>query len=618
MNRNQRRAAQKAQEQHSQLENLFLLSGQHLQAGNYDEAIVGYKRVLRHAPENAASYHNLGVSLESLGQYVEAIAAYKNSLKYDSASFESCSNLGALLHRLHESDKAILMLEKAIEINPDFADAHHNMGCTLSALGRLEEAIQSHRKALACRPDFPMAKFELCGLRRVICDWPGLEMENANCLQEIYEQSIKTSPFRILPMSGDPLQLLKHNRLYASDQKVAEASVYHEYPSLGLGGPDIDGDDRKIRIGYLSSDFNQHAVSVLIVELLERHDRDRFEIFGFCYSKDDGSETRTRVVSAFDKFIPVLGMSDHQAARCIRDEGIDILIDLKGYTRDARSRILAHRPAPIQVNFLGYPSTMGADFIDYIIGDPQVTPMRHQPNYDEAIVQLSRCYMPNDTTRKIAEQTPTKKAHGLPEEGFVFCAFNNSYKITEALFSVWMGLLKQVEGSVLWLFEANHLCKANLQREAVAFGMDPSRLVFAPKTPKLEDHLARYRLADLFLDATPYNAHTTASDALWAGLPVLSCAGETFASRVAGSLLHAIELPELAVNTLEEYEAMALKLAKDASLLEELRCRLENNRLSTALYDIEGYTLDIESAFLQMVKTHRDGLSPSSFCVADL
>ncbi|MFK5977673.1 MAG: tetratricopeptide repeat protein [Rhizobiaceae bacterium] len=613
MNRKQRRATQKAQEQYSQMESLFMFSGQYLHAGNYEEAIAGYRRILRHVPDNAASHHNLGVSYESLGQYAEAIMAYKNSYKYDPASFESCSNLGGLLHKLHQSDKAILMLEKAIEINPGFADAHHNLGCTLSSLGRLEEAIQSHRKALACQPDFPITKFELCGLRRMICDWPGLETENAACLQEIYDRSIKVSPFRMLPMSSNPLQQLRFNRLYAGDQKVADASIYHDYPLL-----DLDRDDRKVRIGYLSSDFNQHAVSVLIAELLERHDRDRFEIFGFCYSKDDGSETRARVVSAFDKFVPVLGMSDYEAANCIREEAIDILVDLKGYTRDARTRILAHHPAPIQVNFLGYPSTMGADFIDYIIGDPQVTPMHHQPHYDEAIVQLSQCYMPNDTKRKISQQTQSRKAHGLPEEGFVFCSFNNSYKITEELFSIWMGLLKQLEGSVLWLFEANPLCKANLQREALALGIGPERLVFAPKLPKLEDHLARYRLADLFLDSTPYNAHTTASDALWSGLPVLSCAGDTFASRVAGSLLCAIELPELAVNSLEEYEAMALKLAKDASLLKELRRRLEANRLSTPLFDIVSYTQDIEAAYLEMVRIHREGLAPSAFSVGDI
>ena len=613
MNRPQRRLDQKAQEQHAHLESLFVLSGQHLQAGNYEEAIAGYKRVLRHAPDNAASYHNLGVSYESLGQQSEAVAAYNNSLKYDPASFESCTNLGGLLIKLHQSDKAISWLERAIKINPNFADAHHNMGCTLSAHGRLEEAIQCHRKALACQPDFWMAKFELCGLRRMACDWPGLETDSAECLQVLYERSIRVAPFQILPLTGDPLHQLRHNRLHARDLKAEKALIYHDYPLL-----EVDRDDRKIRIGYLSSDFNQHPVSALISELLERHDRDRFEIFGFCYSKGDGSEARARVISAFDKYIPIVEMNDSQSAECIRDEGIDILIDLKGYTSDARTRILAHHPAPIQVNFLGYPATMGSDFIDYIIGDRHVTPMDHQSHFDEAIVQLPHCYMPSDTKRKIAEQMPTRKAHGLPEEGFVFCSFNNAYKITEEIFSIWMGLLKQVEGSVLWLFEANKLCKANLQREAITCGIDPRRLVFAPKLPEVEDHFARYRLADLFLDSTPYNAHTTANDALWAGLPVLSCAGESFASRVARSLLHAIELPELAVNTLEEYEAMALKLANDAPLLEALRSRLEANRLSTPLFDIETYARDIESAFLQMVKIYRDEQSPSSFSVGDL
>ena len=610
MNRKQRRAAQKAQGNQAQLANLFALCGQKMQAGNYEEAIAGYKRILRHVPDNAASYHNLGVSQESLGQHEEAIEAYKNALKYDPACVEACSNLGGLLHRLHQSDKALALLEQAIKIDPEFADAHHNLGCTLNALGRLEEAISAHRKALACQPDFLISKFELCGLRRTICDWSGLEAENAACLQAIYERSIKISPFQILPMTGDPVQQLRHNRLFAADQKVAETSIFSDYPAF-----DEAGKERPVRIGYLSSDFNQHAVSVLIAELLERHDRSQFEIFGYCYSKDDGSDTRARVVSAFDQYVPVLQMSDYQAAKRIHQDGIDILVDLKGYTRDARSRILTHRPAPVQVNYLGYPSTMGADFIDYIIGDAVVTPMEHQPHYDEAIVQLPQCYMPNDTKRKIADEMPTRQAHGLPETGFVFCSFNNAYKITEEMFSVWMRLLDQVEGSVLWLFEANQMCKENLRREALAFGVDPSRLIFAPKLLKLEDHLARYRLADLFLDSSPYNAHTTASDALWAGLPVLSCAGQTFASRVASSLLHAIKIPELSTNTIEDYEKVALNLATDAAKLAELRNRLVQNRHSAPLFDIESYTRGIELAFLQMVRNRRETGIPSPFAV---
>ena len=610
MNRKQRRAAQKAQGNQAQLANLFALCGQKMQAGNYEEAIAGYKRILRHVPDNAASYHNLGVSQESLGQHEEAIEAYKNALKYDPACVEACSNLGGLLHRLHQSDKALALLEQAIRIDPEFADAHHNLGCTLNALGRLEEAISAHRKALACQPDFLISKFELCGLRRTICDWSGLEAENAACLQAIYERSIKISPFQILPMTGDPVQQLRHNRLFAADQKVAETSIFSDYPAF-----DEAGKERPVRIGYLSSDFNQHAVSVLIAELLERHDRSKFEIFGYCYSKDDGSETRARVVSAFDQYVPVLQMSDYQAAKRIHQDGIDILVDLKGYTRDARSRILTHRPAPVQVNYLGYPSTMGADFIDYIIGDAVVTPMEHQPHYDEAIVQLPQCYMPNDTKRKIADEMPTRQAHGLPETGFVFCSFNNAYKITEEMFSVWMRLLDQVEGSVLWLFEANQMCKENLRREALAFGVDPSRLIFAPKLLKLEDHLARYRLADLFLDSSPYNAHTTASDALWAGLPVLSCAGQTFASKVASSLLHAIKIPELSTNTIEDYEKVALNLATDAAKLAELRNRLVQNRHSAPLFDIESYTRGIELAFLQMVRNRRETGIPSPFAV---
>jgi hypothetical protein len=446
-------------------------------------------------------------------------------------------------------------------------------------------------------------------MRRHACDWRGLDQEEADCLDDIRRRAVLVSPFPVLATRAGPAEQLVHARIWARALAVAGSKVFSQYPAA------VEG--RRIRVGYLSCDFYRHATAALISELIERHDRNRFEIVAYCFSPDDGSDMRKRLRAAFDRVVDIRSLTHAEAARRIHDDQVDILVDLKGYTRDSRMEILAHRPAPIQVNYLGYPGSMGADFIDYIIADPFVAPMECQPHYDEKIVHLPDCYQPNDRQREIAEHTPTRAEAGLPEQAFVFCAFNNAYKITEKMFGIWMRLLDQVPGSVLWLLEANDLCKGNLRREAAVRGIDPSRLVFAPKVP-MESHLARQRLADLFLDALPYNAHTTASDALWAGLPVVTCAGETFAGRVAGSLLHAVGLPELVTRTLSDYEALALRLAQQPEQLAAVREKLKHNRLSTPLFDAERYTHNLETAYAHMVRLRAAGRQPEAFAVPDL
>jgi protein O-GlcNAc transferase len=351
-----------------------------------------------------------------------------------------------------------------------------------------------------------------------------------------------------------------------------------------------------------------------MAELFERHDKSKFEIIAYSHAPDDRSELSRRLRYAFDGFIDIRAMTDAEASSRIKADKIDILVDLKGYTKGARTGITARRPAPIQVSFVGFPGTMGADFIDYIIADPIVLPFDQQPNYSERIVHLPHSYQPNDTKRLIANITPTRAECGLPESGFVFCSFNNSYKITPAFFDIWMRLLNAVPGAVLWLLDANGLVKDNLRREAAARGVDPGRLHFAPRIPSPE-HLAHHRLADLFLDTLPYNAHTTASDALWAGLPVLTCAGETFAGRVAASLLHAAGLPELVTDTLAGYEAMGLRLAREPELLQSLRHRLLGNRHSAPVFDIARYTLAYEAALTHMWDTFMRGHDPQGFAI---
>jgi protein O-GlcNAc transferase len=329
---------------------------------------------------------------------------------------------------------------------------------------------------------------------------------------------------------------------------------------------------------------------------------------------DDESEIRQRIVSAFDQFYDVRTKSDEEVAKLLHELRVDIAIDLQGYTQDSRPGVLAYRPAPIQANYLGFPGTMGAEFLDYVIADRMVVPFEQQPFYTEKIVHLPDCYQVNDSKKNIAERTPTRQETGLPEKGFVFCCFNNNWKITPDVFSIWMRLLHAIEGSVLWLLGDNKNAEQNLRKQAQARGIDPSRLVFAGLLP-LDEHLARHRQADLFLDTLPYNAHTTASDALWTGLPLVTRLGESFAGRVAASLLNAIGLPELVTYSIEDYEALALRLAKDSSLLEEYRNRLAANRLAHPLFDTDRFRRHIEAAYTTMWETWQRGEAPKSFSV---
>jgi predicted O-linked N-acetylglucosamine transferase (SPINDLY family) len=370
----------------------------------------------------------------------------------------------------------------------------------------------------------------------------------------------------------------------------------------------------RIRLAYLSADFRHHATAYLVAELFELHDRDRFEVIGISFGADDRSEVRARLVRAFDRFHDVSSTSDREVASLMQELEVDIAVDLKGHTEGARLPILAARPAPLQVSYLGYPSTMGADFIDYVVADQVVLPLDQQPFYPEKIVHLPECYQVNDSKRRIASRIPARRELGLPEDAFVFCCFNNNWKINAAMFDIWMRLLRAVDGSVLWLFRSNDLATANLRAEAKARGIDPARLVFAPFLD-LPDHLARLKRADLFLDTLPCNAHTTASDSLWAGLPVLTCVGHTFAGRVAASLLNCVGLPELVTNDLDEYEALALRLARDPPLLQSIRRRLEQNRLSAPLFDTDRFRRHIEAAYTTMWEMHRRGESPRSFRV---
>ena len=451
-----------------------------------------------------------------------------------------------------------------------------------------------YEQALILQPDNPKRLAELVHYIYHACAWDKIGGHERRLLDMVRQRREGISPFALLGMNST-----------AQEQLICAESFSHYNPVPFTHSSRSPND--KIKIGYLSCDLHNHATAHLMVELFERHDRSRFNITAYSYGPDDGSVVRDRVVKSFDNFIEVGELSDKAAAQKIYDENIDILVDLKGgYTTGARIGIPALRPAPIQVNYLGYPGTMGVNFIDYIIADKFIIPEDQQRFYSEKVVYLPDCYQPNDTQRQIADVVPMRKDCHLPEHGFVFCCFNATYKITPLVFGVWMRLLQKVPDSVLWLLEANQSVKGNLQHEAEKRGVDPKRIIFAPKISPPQ-HLARHSLADLFLDTLPVNAHTTASDAIWAGLPLLTCVGSTFAGRVAGSLLKAANLPELIAYSLENYEAIALNLAQNKSLLAGLREKIKQTRLQMPLFNIDGFVRNIENLYESMWQSRQSG-----------
>lgn len=560
------------------------------ETGQNEEAIACYRQVLRLQPGYPAAARHLGWLLQESGRTEEAIASYREALRHDPTDAIALYNLGNALRDAGRFEEAVSSYRESLRLAPEDADVHNNLGNALRELGRIEDAIACYRTAVTIDPDMHHAWAHLLHQCQHACEWRDLDVLAAKVrglVRDVPEAQI--SPFALLAVPGTTP---------SEQRRCAEnwvAGQYGKYKPLFS----FSREPRpKIRLGYLSADFHEHATAYLMAEVFELHDASRFEVSAYSYGPDDGSAMRSRLRQAFQRFEDIRSLTAEQAAKMIHADGIDILIDLKGYTAHTRSNILALRPAPLQVNYLGYPGTMGAGFVDYLIGDAVVTPPEQAGEYIEKLALMPHAYQPNDRKRPVAA-TPSRSECGLPEQAFVFCGFNQTFKILPAVFEVWMRLLRDVPGSVLWLLQGNPLAEKNLRREAEARGVGASRLIFAQRLP-LAQHLARQKLADLLLDTLPYNAHTTASDALWAGVPVVTCMGETFAARVAASLLTAVGLPELVTHTLEDYAALALRLALDPQQLRQVKALLEMNRAQAALFDTEMFTKDIEALYERM------------------
>jgi predicted O-linked N-acetylglucosamine transferase (SPINDLY family) len=568
-----------------------------------DEALAEYDKALSLAPDNAALHANRGSVLRALWRFEEALQACDRAIALAPNDADGHHRRGTCLGELDRFEEALAAFDTALAIVPGHVLSRFNRGHVLFRLKRYEEALAAYWAILTAEPGSSEALGQVVHMAALICNWAATGELTDQLRASIDSGSFAGDGFAVLSMFDDPLVQRK-----AAEGRSAQVGSWRA-PARS----NITCSKGRLRIGYLSADFKMHAVAFLISGLIEAHDRSFCDVYGFSASADDGSPPRKRLEAAFDAWVDVGKLPDDALCREIRNAEIDILVDLGGYTKDSRFSALVGRPAPIQISYLGYPGSLGAPFIDYIIADEFVIPRDIAQYYTEKVVYLPDCFQANDGKRFIAPAVPSRTQCGLPEQGFVFCAFHSSYKLNPQVFDIWMRLLEAVPGSVIWLV-AETAARGNLHAAAQERRVDPARLVFA-ETAKYPDHLARQKLADLFIDAWPYNGGTSVSDALWVGLPVLTFAGRSYAARMAGSLLQAGGLPELITYSPEEYEALALRLATDPELLRGVRRKLAANIGTAPLFDTDRFRKHIEAAYRQMWDRHQRGEPPIGFTV---
>ena len=574
--------------------------------GKLDEAIEAYNKALSLKPDYAEAYNNVGNALQYQGKLRVAIEAYEKALSLKPDYSNAYNNMGTAIKSQGKLDEAIASYNKALSLQPDYAEAYNNMGNALRDLGKPDEAILSYKKALSLKPDYSEARAQKIFQQARICSWSAMN-EDWPYVSQLGVIRNNVPPFTMLSIEDAPDRHLLRSKLFSTET----------FPNHAFAFPKKTvHKSNRLRIGYFSADFREHPVAYLIAKVLDLHDRDQFEIFGYSLHGSEKSEMRQRLSKSFSSFVDAQNMSHKDVALKARKDGIDIAIDLNGYTVNARPRIFVYRAAPIQINYLGYPGSMGAEFIDYIIADRNLIPDDFQKFYCEKPIYLPNHYQAQNDELEIANETPTRSSLELPEHGFVFCAINNSYKITAREFDIWMRLLQKVDGSVLWLLKSNKCAKENLVNEAVARGIAPERLVFAKKVSH-EKYLAQFRQADLYLDTFNYNAGATASNALWAGLPLLTMQGKSYTARMASSLLHSIRLPELITKSELEYETLALRLAQNPELLAALKQKLAINRTTKPLFNTEVFTRHLEDGYQQVYQRYLDGKKPDTITVLE-
>ena len=571
-----------------------------MKLGRAQEALAAFDRALALRPDAIAVLANRAAVLVELDRLDEALKIFGEVLSRDPAFAPAYFNLGNALLGVKRNEEALAAFDAAIALRPDWGEARYNRTAALDELNRDDECLAECERALALDPNLSLACMRRFFTKAKHCDWHDREAEITD-LKRFCEEGYLAAPFALLAAFDDPALHLKAARVAAGPERPRTSS-FAARPH-----------DR-LKLAYLSPDFHEHPVAHQIVELLERHDRSRFELFGICLQTAEDGPIRMRIRAAFDHFHEAGLRSDAGIAKLLEELEVDIAVDLAGFTDKGRTKALSYRPAPVTVNYLGFSGTTGADYVDYIIADPQVVPPDSEGFYSEKIVRLPHCFFPTDSRGRDAGPEPTRAEEGMPEDAFVFCTFNNSYKITPELFDIWMRLVRAVEGSVLWLRVEKPVARANLRLEAERRGVDPERLIFAERAERTR-HLARIALADLFLDSIPYSAHTTANDALWAGVPVVTCPGRGFASRVAASMLTVSKAEELIVPDLAAYEALALELARSPARLAAIREHLTKTRPDNPLFDTPARCRELENAYDTMWDIHRKGQKPHGFSV---
>lgn len=562
-----------------------------LNSGNPTEALQLSGRGIKFNPQFAPLAALHGSVLQTLGNKEESLRSYDAALEIQPENVQALLNSGVLLRSLFQHKEALERFNKILGIDPNHVGALGNCGIILTEFKQSEQAIAMFERLIKINPDFDYALGLLFYERMHICDWTDIESLIGKIVEGVHAGKRVCKSLAFMSASDNASDHLLAARIFArhycpkNSKSLWQGERYrHE----------------KIRLAYVSPDFREHPVGHLMAGVFEAHDKSKFQLIAISLGIDDQSRLRARMLNAFDKFVEVREMGSEQIAQTMRDMEIDIAVDLGGYTSDTRTDIFSFKPVPVQVNYLGYPGTMGTEYMDYILADRHIIPPEYQQYYSEKVVYMPDTYMPTDSSVTISERTPTRSECGLPESGIVFCSFSHDFKIAPPMFDVWMRLLIQVPGSVLWLMSRGETSQKNLRKEAESRGVDPSRLVFATRVPMVEDHLARYRQADIFLDTHPYNAHTTAADALMAGLPVVTYMGNSFPSRVAGSLLHAIGIPELCTYSLDEYEALARRLALSPNELQAMKERILNNKANCPLFDTAGFCRNLEATFIAM------------------
>jgi len=585
--------------------------------GKLEEAVSCFKKSIEINPDFSKAYSNLGNVLRDKGYYVEATSFYQKTLKLTPENAEANLNFGIALSDQGRSAEALACFQKAIQLKPDFAEANNHVGVSLWNQGKLDEAVFYFKRAIELKPDYTAAYGHLVHLLQYICDWRQLN-DFSEKLDELTskalnkENTLSEPPFICLARHSS---LSRNFNVAKTWSRCISRPVTNYEHTFFFEGRRVSS--KKIKVGYLSCDFYDHATAHLMLKLFSLHNRAEFSVYCYSYGPDDGSMYREKIKRDCDKFVNLREQSFMDAAERIYEDEVDILVDMKGHTKGGRLSICAFRPAPIQVHYLGFPGTTGADFIDYIIADKTVIPEDHEPFYSEKLVFLPHCYQVNDHEQEISDRIWEKEDLQLPEDSFVFCSFNQSYKIEPVMFDSWMNILHHIPKSVLWLFDGVETIRSNLRLEAHSRGVDPDRLVFAEKLPKAE-HLSRLLHAHLALDTRIVNGHTTTSDALWAGVPVITLQGSHFASRVSSSLLNSIGLSELITHSLADYEKLAIRLASAPLELKAIRNKLLQNRFTDPLFDTPRFAKNLEKAYKKMWRIFLEGREPEQIAVLEV